>query len=89
MLPLYLPNGVIAVYGTGTKDSSVGITLISEKSEVRFGTVSKVYDGGAVFVYDGDNVMFREEDVIDRVKYLNYPYTLLPARLVTREVPLL
>ncbi len=89
MLPINLPNGVVAIYGMGTKESPSGITLISEDSEIRFGYIDQIYSGAAVFVYGGDAVMFKENEVIERILYNNYPYTLVPLRLVTKEAPLL
>jgi len=89
LLPINLPNGVVAVYGMGTKESPSGITLVSESSEIRFGYIDQIYSGCAVFVYGGDAVMFKENDVIERIMYNNYPYTLVPMRLVTKENPLL
>jgi len=88
-LPISLPNGVVAIYGTGKKVSPSGITLMSESSEIRFGYIDSIYSGAAVFVYGGDAVMFKDSDVIERIRYNNYPYTLVPLRLVTKEAPLL
>ena len=76
-LPITLPYGYISVYGMGTTVSSVGFTLFDQQSDVRFGVVEDVYPG-AVFVYNGDNIMFRNQDVSFRVRYLDYPYTFLP-----------
>jgi hypothetical protein len=87
-LPITLPYGLIAVYGTGTATgSSVGFTLFDQQSDVRFGVVEQVYPG-AVFVYNGDSIIFRDEDVSMRLRYSNYPYTFLPDSLVTKESPL-
>lgn len=84
-LPISLPNGVVSIYGMGTGVSTTGIELASQDSSVRFGSIYQIYDGGAVFVYGGDNVMFLEKDVLGRVTYGGIPYTLIPARLVTKE----
>ncbi len=88
-LPIALPNGIIAIYGQGTKTSLTGIIITDEQSSTRFGIVSQVYSGGEVFIYGGDSVMFKDEDVYDRIVYNDYPYTLVPARLATKEEPLL
>lgn len=88
-IPLELPNGLIAVYGMGVKQSQSGLELINEQSDIRFAQVYQVYSGGAVFVYNGDYVMFKDADVFGRIKYNNYPYTIVPIRLVTKELPLL
>lgn len=82
-LSLTLPVGVVAVYGDGTTTSGSGVIAPPGYS---FGVVSKIYDGGAVFVYNGDNVMFREADVMERLVEGSGHYTLLPARLVTLEI---
>ena len=85
-LPTILSNGVIAIYGIGIYVSDSGV-VVSADSDFRFGSVNKVYDGGAVFVYGGDTVMFKESEVITRLIYNDYPYTLIPARLVTKDQP--
>lgn len=84
-LPISLPNGIIAIYGMGTAVSTTGIELTGQNNPLRFGSVYQIYDGGAVFIYGGDNVMFSETDVMGRVVYSGIPYTLIPARLVTKE----
>jgi len=89
MLPINLPNGIVAVYGMGTSVSTTGIGNIDPSGDLRFGQVYQVYEGGAVFVYNFDNIMFREGDVTQRIMFDNIPYTLVPARLVTKESPLL
>lgn len=81
-LPLILPEGVIAVYGRGTTSSSSGVIATEG---VLFGTVDKVWDGGEIFVYAGDSVMFNEKSIIGRVNYTSGTYTLVPARLATKE----
>ena len=85
MLPIYLPNGIVAVYGLGGYNGNV---IPYEDTDVRFGTIYQVYDGGAVFVYNNDSVMFKESQIVGRVIYNDYPYTLIPARLVTKQNPL-
>lgn len=85
-LPINLPSGVAAVYGMGTMVSSVGLTQPEPNSPLRFGSIYQIYDGGQVFVYGGDEVMFDEKDVICRVVSENIPYTLVPVRLVTKQI---
>ena len=82
-LPMFLPVGVIAVYGTGTTQSPSGIQNTSENGKMRWGNVYQIWNGGEVFVYGGDNVMFNTDDIICRLAYGNIPYTIVPARLVT------
>lgn len=81
-LPITLPNGVIAIYGDGVRESASGV--IATEAYL-FGYVDKVWDGGEVYVYGGDSVMFAKKDIIDRVVYTSGTYTLVPARLVTKE----
>lgn len=87
VLPINLSSGHIAIYGMGTDVSSTGVSLTSEQNKLRFGSVYQIWDGGAAFVYGGDNVVFSDKDVYDRVVYLGIPYTIVPARLVTKEQP--
>lgn len=85
-LPTILANGVVAIYGVGGYISASGV-IPNGETDFRFGLINKVYAGGSVFVYDNDEVMFRDADVITRVLYNDYPYTLIPARLVTKQEP--
>jgi hypothetical protein len=86
-LPIILPSGTIAVYGMGTTLSPSGISNINPDGQLRWGSVYQVWSGGETFVYGGDNVMFREEDIICRLAYGNIPYTIVPARLATVQEP--
>jgi hypothetical protein len=83
---LNLPAGYIAVYGMGVSQGASGITGISATSNLKFGTIYNVWAGGETYVYGGDNVMFREQDVTCRVISEHNPYTILPARLATKEI---
>lgn len=87
VLPINLPSGYVAIYGMGTDVSQIGIGLTSEQNKIRFGNVYQIWDGGAAFIYGGDSVMFKDNDVYDRIVYLGIPYTIIPARLVTKEEP--
>lgn len=84
--PIILPAGQVSIYGLGEYLSPSGQLIISG-DDWKFGYVNSTYAGGAVFVYDGDAVMFREKDVLYRVQFLDYPYTIIPAKLVTRQDP--
>lgn len=86
-LPINLPVGVVVVYGMGTTVSASGVSNISETDPTRYGYIYQTYSGGSVFVYDGDSVMFNNDNVLGRVIYNEYPYTMIPARLVTKENP--
>lgn len=87
-VPINLPIGYVLVYGMGTGVSSSGIQLPTEQSPLRFGTIYQIWDGGAPFIYGNDNVMFDNNDGV-RLVFSNIPYTMIPARLVTKEEPLL
>ena len=88
-LPIFLPNGYIAVYGAGSTVSPSGISNITPQGVMRWGSVYQVWAGGETYVYGGDSVMFKETDVFCRLAYNTIPYTILPARLVTVQEPLL
>lgn len=85
-LPLYLPVGFIMVYGMGTTTSVNGVQVPNPQSPLRFGTVYQVWEGGRVFVYEGDSVMFKNDDGV-RLVFDNIPYTIIPARFITKESP--
>jgi hypothetical protein len=87
-IPITLLPGYVAIYGTGTAVSNTGIEQAGG-SNLRYGSVYKVWDGGAAYIYGNDNVYFKEEDVFVRLVYASWPYTIIPARLVTKEEPLL
>lgn len=85
-LPLILPNGVILVYGWGIKrDGSEGM-ITPTSQEFVFGTVYQIWDGGAVFVYSGDQVMWKDGTEQCKLAYLGNPYTQLEVRLATKQV---
>lgn len=91
-LPITLPTGYIAIYGTGTPASPSGIANIDPSGALRWGSVYKVWDGGATYIYGNDNVMFKESDVFCRLAAASpatWVYTVIPARLVTKQEPLL
>jgi hypothetical protein len=85
--PIILPSGVIAVYGVGLATASTSGFVPTEG--YLFGVVDKVWDGGETFVYGGDSVLFSDKDVIERLTFTSGTYTLIPARLVTKEEPAL
>lgn len=85
-IPITLPSGVIAVYGAG---SLTGIQGVVSNEGYLWGTVNKVFDGGEVFVYGGDSILFREEDIVCRLAWDNSPYTLININtdLIIKEDP--
>lgn len=86
-LPITLPVGVVLIYGEGVE---AGVTGIEPNNTVfKFGQVSQAWDGGEVFVYGNPNVMFKEQDVINRLYYFGYPYTMIEqGKLAGIETPL-
>jgi hypothetical protein len=84
-LPFNLPVGMVAVYGAGYNDTSpFGITM---PSNFKYGTVYHIWSGGTAYMATNDIIMFREEDVRDRVVIAsnNNTYTIVPARLATKQ----
>lgn len=82
-IPAVLPNGMVLVYGWGHTQGISGIVPTTQR--FLFATVYQIWDGGEVFVYGGDNVMWKEGDEYCKLTYANNPYTMIPARLVTKE----
>jgi hypothetical protein len=89
VLPIDLPSGHVLIYGMGTTVSPSGISNIDPTGSLRWGSVYQIWNGGATYIYGGDNVMFNEDDVVCRLAYNNIPYTQVPAKLVTKQQPLL
>lgn len=83
-IPVILPTGTILVYGRGIEQSASG--LVVEDTSIKFANVYQVWQGGEVFVYAGDNVMFGPNDVICTLAQNNIPYTMLKFSGVTKEV---
>lgn len=86
-LPITLPIGVVAVYGNGYNDTNpFGIVM---PANYKFGSVYNIWDGGSPYMAVYDKIMFREQDVVQRIVLAsnNHPYTLVPARLATKQYP--
>lgn len=81
-----LPAGYVSIYGLGGYTSPSGM-LLYENEDFKFGDIAQVYSGGAVFVYEGDTIMFRERDVAFRYLVNDVPYTVVPCRLITKQTP--
>lgn len=89
-LPFTLSSGQVAIYGMGTATSPSGITNIEASGDLRWGSIYQIWSGGGAYIYGGDNVMFRNGDIAYRVVDTNnIPYTIIQARLVTKQNPLL
>ena len=84
-LPIVLPVGVVLVYGWGYDNSQSGIVPFTQ--HYKFGNVYQIWNGGEVFVYGGDEVMWKDGTEICKLTYGGRPYTELPARLVTKQSP--
>lgn len=82
---MILQAGQIAIYGTGSNTSPSGIQNITEDGSLRWGNVYQIWPGGGTYIYGGDNVMFNNNDVVCRLSYNNIPYTIVPARLATKQ----
>jgi len=91
-LDIILPAGIVAVYGSGQQASTPQTSLPSGiviEPNYLVGTVYNIWDGGATYVYGGDVVYWKEGSEQARVVTAeNLTYTLLPARLVTIDNPL-
>lgn len=88
-VPIFLSSGTILVYGWGYKrDGSEGLPTPTTQQFV-FGNVYQIWNGGQVFVYGGDQVMWQEGTEICKLAYAGNPYTQIRARLVTKQdIPL-
>lgn len=87
-LQIILPVGMLLIYGQGTEQSQTGI--VPTNTNIKFGTVYQIWAGGESWIYAGvTSIMFKENDVVCRLAVTennpNDVYTMLPARLVTKE----
>ena len=82
-IPTILPTGVILIYGWGNEQSFSGI--VPDNTDFVFGSVYNVWDGGRVYVYGGDEVMWKKGTEQARLIYQGNPYTQIPARLVSKQ----
>jgi len=82
---MILSPGVIAIYGWGYENSINA--LYPDNTIFKFGTIYQIWDGGAMYVYGGDEVMWREGTEQCKLAYGGNPYTLIQARLVTKQEP--
>lgn len=83
-VPVILPNGYILVYGWGLDQSPNNI--VPDNTVFKFGSVYQVWDGGAAFIYGGDQVMWKEGDEYCKLAYAGRPYTQIKCQLVTKQV---
>jgi hypothetical protein len=85
-LPYVLPAGQVAIYGEGFQFPS----FMYQPNDTNwvYGIVEAVYDGGGVFVYSGDMVMFNKKEIRLVTRVDGAPITITEARLVTLIDPL-
>ena len=83
-VPIILPSGYILVYGWGQEQSYSGI--VPNDTRYKFGTVYQIWDGGQIFVYGGDPIMWKDGDEYVKLAYAGSPYTMIRARLVTKDI---
>ena len=77
-VPISLPYGFLAVYGTGTANGRLNPTLTTSIDINRFATV---YFVGVNMGTDqiGQSILFNSTDQVCQLAWDNYPYTVLPA----------
>jgi len=75
-LPIFLPYGVVSIYGVGSMTSYNGIV---QPEGSLWGNVDAVSQYGIVWAKHGDNVLFKDSDVECRLAYPtdNTSYTLI------------
>ena len=84
-LPIILPAGLIAVYGAGNGQDPMP-SGARPTNGFLFGTVYNIWDGGATYIYGGDVVFWKDGTQVCRIATTeNLEYTLIPARLVTKD----
>lgn len=84
-VPFPLAAGYVLIYGTGINESLSGI--IPTDDNFKFGTIYQIWDGGSTYVQQGENVMFNVRLVTETFYFNGAPYTMIPARLVTKDIP--
>ena len=85
-LPIILSPGMVAIYGIGDFQKPMPSGAILETG-YRFGTIYNIWDGGATYIYGGDVVFWKDGDEQTRLATAGGIYTILPARLVTQDIP--
>ena len=83
VLPIILPPGVVLIYGHGYEASTNNI--VPSNIIFRFGTVYQIWEGGATYIYGGDEVMWKDGDEQCKLAFENIPYTQIECRLVTKQ----
>lgn len=81
-IPITLGYGQVMVYGWGVPPNA---GIIPTNTNIKFGSVYQIWEGGAAFIYGSQDIMWKDGDEYFKFRYNGNPYTVLPARLVTRE----
>lgn len=86
-LPVFLPYGMVSIYGIGT---SISDNNIIPPANYLFGNIDAVSQYQIYWAQPGFNVLFPEKEIVCRLAYPpdNTSYTLIEeAKLVCREFP--
>ena len=85
-LPVILPPNYVAIYGA---IATVSANNIVAPEGYFWGTIYQIADGASIYVYGGDNVLFRNEQVKCRLAWDNGTYTLLEldTNFIVKEEP--
>lgn len=76
-IPILLPYGFVAVYGTGTDTGRLNATLATTNIDNRFATIYLI--GANMFSgLVGQSVVFNSKDEVCQLAWDNYPYPVIP-----------
>jgi len=82
---MYLPQGWVSLYGLGSETGVSG--LVPDNTIFRFATIYNVGSGDNINAEVGTSVMFNNNDVICRLAWNNWPYTIIEqAKLAGTEI---
>lgn len=82
--PFALPVGILSIYGVGEMNSASGIV---GNTNMRFGSVYQIFDGGQGYFSVGQKIKFNKNDVNEVLVYNGVRWTLLPVWLVSDDSP--
>lgn len=88
IVPISLPYGFVAVYGSGTDFGSINPTLSTTDTINKFGTIYFVgVNMGESQI--GESIIFNSKDQICQLAWDRYPYTVIPAnKIIGTEINL-
>lgn len=85
-IPATLKPGIVSIYGAGSPSVN---GFVPPDSNFLFGVIDQSWAASPLFFIVGKSVMFKEGDVITRIVYSNWPYTLVPEdKIILREEPI-